>query len=220
MGTLNGLCRYDGNSFLTFKPQFGNNLSLVDHRIYDLEEDKNGFLWINTSAELYSCYDLKHDCFVDFTGKGELKQSYSKKYIAKNGDVWLWHSGNGCRQVKYENGAFTSVTYKKKNGNLTSDLVVFVSEDSRGNIWIGTQRGLTKVTGGSSTVVDRSRSYFKLSTYKGQTYFITDRNEILWYNPVSNKFSMLYHEQKKIPLICCSDINMENFNLLLYLMKK
>ena len=157
MGTLNGLCRYDGNSFLTFKPEFGNNLSLVDHRIYDLEEDKNGFLWINTSAELYSCYDLKHDCFVDFTGKGELKQSYSKKYIAKNGDVWLWHSGNGCRQVKYENGAFTSVTYKKKNGNLTSDLVIFVSEDSRGNIWIGTQRGLTKVTGGSSTIVDRSR---------------------------------------------------------------
>ncbi len=191
MGTLNGLCRYDGNSFLTFKPQYGNNLSLVDHRIYDLEEDKNGFLWINTSAELYSCYDLKHDCFVDFTGKGELKQSYSKKFFAKNGDVWLWHSGNGCRQVKYENGAFTSVTYKKKNGNLTSDLVVFVSEDSRGNIWIGTQRGLTKVTGGSSTVVDNSRSFFKSTTYKGQTYFVTDRNEILWYNPVSNKLQAI-----------------------------
>ena len=43
---------------------------------------------------------------------------------------------------------------------------------------------------------------------------------ILFFNPVSNKFSMLYHEQKKIPLICCSDINMENFNMLLYLMKK
>jgi len=28
MGTLNGLCRYDGNSFLTFKPQFGNSFSI------------------------------------------------------------------------------------------------------------------------------------------------------------------------------------------------
>lgn len=59
MGTLNGLSRYDGNSFVTYRPEGGNKISLIDHRIRDLEEDKNGFLWIATSAELFSCYDLK-----------------------------------------------------------------------------------------------------------------------------------------------------------------
>ena len=79
MGTLNGLSRYDGNSFVTFRPEGGNKISLIDHRIRDLEEDKNGFLWIATSAELFSCYDLKKDCFVDFTGCGEYEQLYSYK---------------------------------------------------------------------------------------------------------------------------------------------
>lgn len=40
MGTLNGLSRYDGNSFVTFRPEGGNKISLIDHRIRDLEEDK------------------------------------------------------------------------------------------------------------------------------------------------------------------------------------
>ena len=72
MGTLNGLSRYDGNSFVTYRPEGGNKISLMDHRIRDLEEDKNGFLWIATSAELFSCYDLKKDCFVDFTIVGNM----------------------------------------------------------------------------------------------------------------------------------------------------
>ena len=31
MGTLNGLSRYDGNSFVTFRPEGGNKISLIEH---------------------------------------------------------------------------------------------------------------------------------------------------------------------------------------------
>ena len=72
LATLNGLSRYDGNSFLTFRPEAGDKVSLADNRIYDLTEDKDGFLWISTTPELYSCYDLQRARFVDYTGCGEL----------------------------------------------------------------------------------------------------------------------------------------------------
>ena len=62
LATLNGLSRYDGNSFLTFRPEIGDKVSLADNRIYDLTEDKNGFLWISTTPELFSCYDLQRAC--------------------------------------------------------------------------------------------------------------------------------------------------------------
>lgn len=77
LATLNGLSRYDGNSFLTFRPEIGDEVSLADNRIYDLTEDKDGFLWISTTPELYSCYDLQRARFVDYTGCGELRQNYS-----------------------------------------------------------------------------------------------------------------------------------------------
>ena len=62
MGTLNGLSRYDGNSFVTYRPSQKGGIALGDHRIRDLVEDKNGFLWIATSAEVYICYDLPREC--------------------------------------------------------------------------------------------------------------------------------------------------------------
>ncbi len=191
MGTLNGLSRYDGNSFITFKPQFGNNLSLVDHRIFNLEEDKRGFLWINTSAELFSCYDLRHDCFIDFSGNGKFRQNYSSKIIAKNGDVWLWHAGNGALQIKYANGSFSSVDYKKSKKNLSDDVVSFVSEDLKGNIWIGTQHGLTSVNNGKVQIIDRRINFYNAVCYNGQTYFLGNNEDIFGYNPLTKKLRLM-----------------------------
>ena len=52
LGTLNGLNRYDGHSFLTFRPKEGDTLSLPDHRIFNVEEDSHGLLWISTESDI------------------------------------------------------------------------------------------------------------------------------------------------------------------------
>lgn len=63
IGSLNGLSRYDGNSFITFQPDDGKDISLADNRIYNITEDQHGFLWVGTSSRLYSCYDLQQSTF-------------------------------------------------------------------------------------------------------------------------------------------------------------
>lgn len=72
MGTLDGLSRYDGHSFVTFRPESGDKISLANHHVKKIQEDRNGFLWFITAPELMSCYDLKHDCFVDLRGVGNI----------------------------------------------------------------------------------------------------------------------------------------------------
>ena len=90
LATLNGLSRYDGNSFVNFRPEEEQDkISLADRRVKEISEDKNGFLWIYTNPELFSCYDLRKEQFIDFTGCGEHRQYYSCKYEATNGDIWL-----------------------------------------------------------------------------------------------------------------------------------
>ena len=156
LATLNGLSRYDGNSFLTFRPEIGDKVSLADNRIYDLTEDKNGFLWISTTPELFSCYDLQRACFVDYTGTGALEKNYSSIFVAANGDVWLRHSGNGClRMVHQKDRQMVSTEFKTERGNLPDNRVQFVNEDAGGRIWIGTQRGLVSVSDGQYKVEDR-----------------------------------------------------------------
>ena len=100
LGTLDGLTRYDGNSFLTYQLETGKHdqVSLADNRIKHVAEDKNGFLWIKTVPELFSCYDLQKACFVDFTSTGDDGENYSEIYMSSNGDVWLWHRASGDRK--------------------------------------------------------------------------------------------------------------------------
>ena len=90
-----------------FVPQKSKKISLADHRVKVLEEDQNGFLLDSTTAILISCYDLRHDCFVDFTGCGEYQDHYRGFFITEEA-VWLWGASHGCRRVTYQDGRFTS----------------------------------------------------------------------------------------------------------------
>lgn len=182
LATLNGLSRYDGNSFLTFRPEAGGKLSLADNRTAGLTEDKNGYLWIYTTPELFSCYDLQRSRFVDFTGCGNLEQNYSSLFMAANGDVWLWHSENGCRRVVHQaDGTLVSTELKTERGNLPDNRVLFVNEDAAGRIWIGTKRGLVSVTNGQYKIENRLLHFISSLSYQNEMYFLTAEGAIYCY---------------------------------------
>ena len=190
LATLNGLSRYDGNSFLTFRPEIGDKVSLADNRIYDLTEDKNGFLWISTTPELFSCYDLQRACFVDYTGTGALEKNYSSIFVAANGDVWLRHSGNGClRIVHQKDRQMVSTEFKTERGNLPDNRVQFVNEDAGGRIWIGTQRGLVSVSDGQYKVEDRLLHFTSSLAFKNDMYFLTVDGDIYCYQTTKQKLT-------------------------------
>ena len=182
MATLNGLSRYDGNSFVSFRPEPGK-MSLSDHRIAELYEDKNGFLWIATTPNLYNCYDLQKDCFVDFTGCGEHTQYYKDHLETSNGDIWLWLDGNGCRKVMYRDGAFSSEVYKKEKGNLTSDRVVYIYEDSRQRIWAGTLDGIAELVGDKFVMRGDGHAAFHVMEYEGKMFFLSNNGQIYQEHP-------------------------------------
>lgn len=192
MGTLNGLSRYDGNTFRNFYPERKEHgkFSLADSHIYNIQEDKNGFLWIGSSLDLYSCYDLQNDRFIDFTGNGELNQNYAKLTIASNGNVWLWHQSNGARQIIHQaDRRMTSVTFKTENGNLPDNRIQFINEDTSGRIWIGTERGLTSVSGDNIKVEERKSKFMFATPYQQDMYFLTANGDIYSYQAASGKFS-------------------------------
>ncbi len=194
MGTVNGLSYYDGNSFVSIYPDPNLPVSLAAPRIRNMEEDSNGFLWIATLSSLYSCYDLKHGRFVDFTGCGEYKQSYSKKIIASDQSIWLWDNNNGCRRVVYQNGQFSSQAYKKELGNLSSDEVLFVyeSNDSPGHVWIGTRQGLWKYHEGKLEAMDtQGESWEHIFSYDQYTCIITGKKEIYRHSLSNNRLEKI-----------------------------
>lgn len=181
LGTLDGLTRYDGNTFLTYQLESGKHdrISLADNRIKHVAEDKNGFLWIKTVPELFSCYDLQKACFVDFTGTGSDGENYSEIFMSANGDVWLCHRRNGVRQIVCEDDrTMTSVKFRTKFGNLPDDRIKFINEDSSGRIWIGTMQGLAFVYKGKVEFIDRKLNFSSSFPHGEDMYFLTKSGDV------------------------------------------
>ena len=166
----------------TFRPQSGEELSLADHRIRSVQEDSDGFLWITTSAEQISCYDLKKDCFVDFTGKGEMKDRYNEVTILPNKDIWLWGRVQGCRKITYKNNKFSSETYSTDNHKLKSDNIRFLSVFDSNSIWIGTGKGLYLLKDNTLECIDSTHYFLQSAVIDNTIYFITSEGFIWKYN--------------------------------------
>jgi ligand-binding sensor domain-containing protein/AraC-like DNA-binding protein/nitrogen-specific signal transduction histidine kinase len=207
IGTLNGLNRYDGHSFITFLPE-KDKISLADNRVRSIKEDKNGFLWIYMSPEVFSCYDLEKECFVDFTGCGEYGQNYNKMFMASNGDIWLYHYLNGCRKISYRNGKFSSVIYKVERGNLPSNKINLIFEDTSGSIWVCTQSGLAKVKDSETESMNKSMSFVSATSFRNKDFFLTVQGYIYCYD-VSKGFYLL----KNLTLNKSEFINTGNYRL-------
>src|ERR1700749_2804210 len=55
-GTADGLCRYDGYNFKTFRKKDGDPNSPPGNYIYKLAEDKNGKIWFGTLKDGIGSY--------------------------------------------------------------------------------------------------------------------------------------------------------------------
>ncbi len=189
MGSLNGLNRYDGNTFRTFFPKesVGGQLSLADRRIRNMVEDENNFLWITMATDLVSCYDLKRDCFVDFTGCGEQSQRYTYLEIMP-GEVWLWGQNLGCRRVVYRDGVFSSQAFDVKRGNLPTDRIYFVKRDREKRVWIGTAKGLYRWQEEELHPVVEAHAFYRMECFGSSLCFIDGKGEI-WQTDAQGKVS-------------------------------
>ena len=178
MGTLNGLSRFDGTSFITFRPRKGNKPSLPDHRIQEIIEDQNCFLWIKTTGESVGCYDLKKDCFVDFTGSGEFLRHYSNVYFVNKNEAWVTGEREGCRLIRYrKDRTFTSIAFDVRNG-LASNLIRDLKVGAEGWAWIATGKGLYYWDGKKLHAVDERMEFRKIAVYGHKTYFLANKGGV------------------------------------------
>jgi len=179
MGTWDGLVRYDGTRFITYKPELGKQKNITDQRVKDIHEDKDGFLWIKTYDNSFNCYDPKLERFIEFEYNGKSFPLTFTNYLeTSKGDIWLW-GVKGCIKIE-KNSVGTSkiVFHSSANSNkLIKGTVNFVFKDSFDNVWIGCEHGLNRIN--SSGRIDKfynqenRRSFSKVIEINSMIYFLT-----------------------------------------------
>jgi ligand-binding sensor domain-containing protein len=142
IGTYNGLNRYDGYRFKTYKPDPNNPNSLGGLQVLTLLEDRSGILWIGVDQEL-DRFDPVTERFTHFRAHPDGLSGYTE-HITQDRDGMLWvATRNGLDRLDPVSGRFTHYRNDPNDPqSLSSNDVRFVLEDKQGTLWVATATGL------------------------------------------------------------------------------
>lgn len=126
----NGIIKYSGPAFL----------QLSQNSIRSIFEDQEGILWFAGNSNGITRFDGEY--IIDFG----LQVNLWCMYQDRSRNIWAGCTDGGL--IKFDGKSYTF--YTDLNG-LPDLFVQFITQDSKGNIWIGTQTGLSKFDGKSFT---------------------------------------------------------------------
>ncbi|MCE6992477.1 two-component regulator propeller domain-containing protein [Dyadobacter sp. CY323] len=158
VSTEDGLNRFDGIKFTTYRQANGDSTGVSSNLIHVLFEDKSGRMYTGSINGL-QYYDQATDSFrtipIMIHGSSVANVRVLTICQRKNGDILIGTSGHGIFRLE-KNG---SRLYAKKSAIKTpSNMIIKLFEDNDGNLWVSTEdRGLHRFDDASLT---SRKSYF------------------------------------------------------------
>ncbi|TNE54191.1 MAG: hypothetical protein EP338_08490 [Bacteroidetes bacterium] len=138
LGTYNGLCKYDGNSFT----YFSENEGLSANNITCITEDHHGNLWMGTDGGGAMYYDGKN--FYHLNQDNGLSSNVVLSITEDHqGNIWMGTGGAGVCLIQGDK----MTSYGPSEG-VPGELVWDIHEDQQQRIWFATENGLGRYENG------------------------------------------------------------------------
>ncbi|GAB2979378.1 hypothetical protein GCM10027049_13320 [Mucilaginibacter puniceus] len=212
--TSQGILKYDKN--LSLFPAFNTSFTRMPSAkniIRGIAEDKVGNLYLATDAglEYYNRNSGIHNTYLHSKkNKNSLLSNYVSAVIVskKTGMVWVGTYSSGLDKFDPKSHSFTHYTAENPN-QLSSNYIFTLLEDSKGNIWVGTDAGLNVIdkTGKVTVYLNNSGGKGKIEEDIIQALF-EDKQGNIWignytngisiFNPVKKSFTYLNTKNSKL----------------------
>lgn len=137
IGTLDGIYIYNDTTFthLTDADGLSNNETKV------LFEDREKIMWVGTLSGVYQIKSNQVIPVLLRENKSQTEPYVRAIYQDKEGVFWFGTYGDGL--IRLKNGIRTAITV---NSGLFDNIVSHVIEDKHGNLWMGSNRGIYRVS--------------------------------------------------------------------------
>ena len=198
--TWDGINKFDGYTFQTFKARQGDLISLTNNRVDYIAEDIYGFIWAITYDNKVHRLDPRTETFIHVPQRGPTSElNISQMIPLANGSMWLLSVNDGAvRVATSSDSALKSQWFSPKTGLFPSSKIFKVFLDKKENEWILSNNGLGLLHRGQQ----RANMFFsegpnnqKQSFYDGvenrtEIIFISDHGRIWRYNKLNGHFTL------------------------------
>lgn len=159
-GSWDGINRFDGHNFVSYKTRPGDSSSLKINRVDNIKEDQDGYLWLEVYDNQVYRFDKNNNKFLsvsDILAEKKMKNVlFTGVVLAGKNGVWLTTFDKGIYGIKNRTNAKPEITrYStglEDSFRLHSNKVNFVHADKQGNVWVGTSAGLNCLSADQSGV--------------------------------------------------------------------
>lgn len=205
--TWDGINKFDGYAFKTYKARLGNGLVLSHNRVDYMAEDRYGFLWLQTYDNHAYRFDPRTETF-------ELAPAVNAKYslfnvtkikVLPGGSVWLLSEKEGAVRLQTDprSHRLHSQHFPVQAGQQqAATCVSHVYEDRSGNEWILSDNGLGMLPPGEDTPVcyfsetaergEKGRQAFYSCLEQDEEIFFGSGNGRVWrYRKQNGQFTLL-----------------------------
>jgi len=145
------------DKFVNYNPQ---NSTIGANNIRALAEDKNGNLFIGTYASGLKYYIKDQNRFVDYFNQSQIEKFLPSQviyslYLDKEGNLLIGTEGNGLVVYNIRDKKFKPYT---ETDGLADNTINSIEKDDSGDIWISTNKGLSRIGANSNSITNYDTS--------------------------------------------------------------
>lgn len=144
IGTNDGLNRYNGYQFKTYRVEEDNKNSLVNNYILDIKEDNEGNIWVATANGLSKIHSDGQTItnYLDNNEEGNLSHANVASILITSDNKILLGTADGLNIYDKDTDSFKRIFEGDK---LTEQYINSLAEDNEKNIWVATENGISKI---------------------------------------------------------------------------
>jgi signal transduction histidine kinase/ligand-binding sensor domain-containing protein len=186
-GTARGVSLLEPEENHSAKKRFTNfttSEGLPNNNVQSISEDKKGNIWFSTDGGGVSRLDRDWRVLTTLTTDlGVLKVKVFSLLEDKNKNLWLGTYGDGVYRLEGgETSLFngrTKFTHYSTTQGLINNTVVSICEDKKGNLWFGTNAGVSRLDSGRRSFTNYTSDQGLADNDMG--VILEDKDENLWF---------------------------------------
>lgn len=187
---------------------------LLSNRLTSLIQDKNGDLWYGTEKFGVACIALNGKTKLRFTQKNGL---HSNEIVSvaedPKGNIWLGTLGAGIHCI--ERASNNKLHHFGYDEGLTSTIAYLLSFDKKGNVFVGSEKGLDYLILKNGFTINKVKHYSKGDGFSGvetcRNAVLRDKEGTLWFGTINGVIRFYPSSQRKntqAPILRLTDIKL------------